>query len=54
MILEKVRSAEGFALGGASASVPVTLSSFVQACTRTEPEAQPTAREELALLDALP
>lgn len=54
MVYERVTQTKGFVLSGnASAVVPAWLSSFVEACTRPEPGARPTAREGLAILQSL-
>ena len=54
MMHEKVTRTAGFALSGESLStVPVALSSFVEACTLPEPRARPTASEGVAILRSL-
>jgi serine/threonine-protein kinase len=54
MMHEKVTSTAGFALSGESlAAVPATLRSFVEGCTLPAPQARPTARQGLAILQSL-
>jgi serine/threonine-protein kinase len=53
MLFEKVTRPHGFDLKGAPSPLPTELDSFVEACTRAEPGARPTAREGLALLQSI-
>jgi len=51
MLFEKM-TREGFALEDVAASLPANLTSIVEACTRREPRARPSAREAVALLES--